>query len=226
LCKPSTPAVSEERQEARCKIAFLNLLERDPSFDAILKAYGEDPFASMVTDSDIEPFVDLDTASKNLIREFQRKPQLSVAFQTKQRDNSNPDDYRAEAILDYGISDRLTLTGNASYDLKNNIGQRDDQGGHIAGSLQFQPFLDKLKGPKPIRFTLAGEGTWMEGMSPIYKGQLKVNLPIPRLEALSGVEIPVSVTVSNRTELINETEVRGMIGFTVDTSHLLAALTH
>jgi hypothetical protein len=64
----------------------------------------------------------------------------------------------------------------------------------------------------------------MERMGPIYRGQLKVNLPIPRIESLAGFEIPLSLTIANRSELINETEVRGTIGFTVDTSQVLANL--
>jgi hypothetical protein len=34
----------------------------------------------------------------------------------------------------------------------------------------------------------------------------------------------VSFTVANRTELVDETEVRGLVGFSVDTTRLLAWL--
>jgi len=41
---------------------------------------------------------------------------------------------------------------------------------------------------------------------------------------LAGFELPLSITISNRTDLIDEVEVRGMVGFTIDTSQVLAAL--
>ena len=39
-----------------------------------------------------------------------------------------------------------------------------------------------------------------------------------------GIELPLSMTVANRTELIDEVVVRGLIGFTFDTTRLLALL--
>ena len=56
----------------------------------------------------------------------------------------------------------------------------------------------------------------MAEMEDTYKGQLKVTIPI-----FDGVELPVSLTVANRTELVKETEVLGLLGFTVDTTRLL-----
>ena len=41
---------------------------------------------------------------------------------------------------------------------------------------------------------------------------------------LAGLKVPVSVTFANRTELIDETEVRGQVGFTVDLSKFQKAL--
>ena len=52
-----------------------------------------------------------------------------------------------------------------------------------------------------------------------YQGQAKIILPV-----FEGVELPLSITVANRTELVKETNVRGQIGFTLDTSLLLNAL--
>jgi hypothetical protein len=45
-----------------------------------------------------------------------------------------------------------------------------------------------------------------------------LTVPLPR--PLAGMKIPVSLTLANRTELIDETEVRGNVGFTVDFSKL------
>jgi hypothetical protein len=119
------------------------------------------------------------------------------------------------------LNERLSITGNASYELKDTP-EETSQGGRAAAALVFQPFHDRLVGPKPLRVTLAAEGKWMENEQPSYKGQLKVNLPIPRVQWLSGFEIPISITVANRTELVDEQEVRGLVGFTIDTSQVLA----
>ena len=40
----------------------------------------------------------------------------------------------------------------------------------------------------------------------------------------SGMKVPVSVTASNRTELIKEKDVRGSIGLTVDLDVFMSAL--
>lgn len=49
-------------------------------------------------------------------------------------------------------------------------------------------------------------------------GQAKLTIPIKGL----GVKMPISVTLSNRTELIKEKEVRGNIGFTFDLDTIFA----
>jgi len=54
-------------------------------------------------------------------------------------------------------------------------------------------------------------------------GFFQAKLTIPLKD--SGVKVPLSVTASNRTELINEKDVRGSIGFTLDLDTLMSALT-
>jgi hypothetical protein len=48
--------------------------------------------------------------------------------------------------------------------------------------------------------------------------QAKVTIPI----GATGMKVPVSVTASNRTELIEENDVRGSIGFTLDLDALVS----
>jgi len=150
-----------------------------------------------------------------------------VSFTTKQRSGS-ADGYRGQLLFDYGLNPRLSLTANASFE--DVEGDNDAEmikagrGGRIAVGLQFEPLRDPLFGPKTVRITVSGEGKWVEHSGPTYKGQLKVNLPIPKVLWLTGLEIPLSITVANRSDLIDETEVAGRIGFTLDTSQLLAAI--
>jgi len=207
--------------ERRRKIAFINKLADKTVFTKALEALGPDPGKTFFTTEDIDALVRLDAAAREKIAAFRGQPQLSASLQTKQRDQQG-DDYRAEVIFDYGLNDRLALSLNGSYENKD--ADQREQGGRVAAAFHFEPFTDPLFGPKPLRFTLSGEGQWMEGTAPVYKGQLKLNLPIPRLLWLSGVELPLSVTIANRSDLVDETEVRGLIGFTVDTSQLLAAV--
>jgi hypothetical protein len=46
-------------------------------------------------------------------------------------------------------------------------------------------------------------------------------MPIP---GLSGFTLPFSITLANRTELIEEREIRGQVGFTLDISKLAKAV--
>ena len=54
----------------------------------------------------------------------------------------------------------------------------------------------------------------------IYVAQVKLTIPVKG----SGVKIPLSVTASNRTELIKEKNVRASFGFTFDLDPLIGGL--
>jgi hypothetical protein len=54
-------------------------------------------------------------------------------------------------------------------------------------------------------------------------GFFQAKLTIPLKD--SGVKVPLSVTASNRTELINEKDVRGSIGLTLDLDTFMSVLT-
>ena len=49
-------------------------------------------------------------------------------------------------------------------------------------------------------------------------GQFKITIPVKG----SGVKIPISLSVANRTDLIKETDVRGNVGVTLDLDSLFA----
>jgi len=64
-------------------------------------------------------------------------------------------------------------------------------------------------------------GTTLDTKGNITLAQLKLTVPVKG----SGVKIPLSITYSNRTELIKENEVRGNIGITFDIDSLFARLS-
>ena len=57
------------------------------------------------------------------------------------------------------------------------------------------------------------------GETPMYTAQAKLTIPL-----LPGFDIPISVSVANRSKFIKETEVKGRFGFTFDVSKALKAL--
>jgi hypothetical protein len=224
--KGKDPSLQLAAKERARRIEFLNLLGDPVFFPAFLAVLGDNAkqiAKESLGPEGVDPFVHLDDVAQQKIEEFQKAPQISFSFLTKQRSDGD-DDYQSQAIVDVGLARRLNLTANGSYEGKTKRLGSDENGGRVAAQLQFQPLPDNLSGPKPLRLSLGFDGAWMTSERPTYKGQIKINLPIPRIQALSGLEIPLSVTIANRSDLVNETEVRGLIGFTVDTSQVLAAL--
>jgi hypothetical protein len=74
--------------------------------------------------------------------------------------------------------------------------------------------------PDDVLTTSAATGTGMALKGNIAIGQAKFTIPVKG----SGVKIPLSLTVSNRTELIKETNVRGNIGITFDLDSIISRL--
>jgi hypothetical protein len=74
-----------------------------------------------------------------------------------------------------------------------------------------------LSGRGPVTFDLATEGDWMTKAKPTYKEQIKIKIPIA-----GGIDLPISVTFVNRNNLINERNVVGKFGFTLDTARLIS----
>jgi hypothetical protein len=170
-------------------------------------------------DARLDAFTNLNNASRRAIEKIRRAPQLSLSFQTRQQ-KAGPDDYTGEAIFDYGVHNRVNLTLNGGYFYKNSrlIGG-DLRGANFAGQLQFQMTPEKsLSGRSPLYFFLASEGNWASAVPFTYKLQGKVKIPL-----VDGIDFPISFTYANRTNLIDEKDVRGQFGFTFDTAKLLRA---
>jgi hypothetical protein len=167
---------------------------------------------------DTKAFENLDDVTRSAISRIRRAPQFSLYLLSKQR-REGIDEYMGEAIFDYGIVNRLNLTLNGSFNyLDSKLVGGDTRGGKFSGQLQFQLTNDDLVGKRPIFFYLSSEGDWQAGRSPILKTQAKFTLPIA-----DGFDLPLSVTYANRTELIDESTVKGQVGFSFDTARLIDA---
>lgn len=212
-------AAKEERGDpALVEDDFLNDELGDPAhLKALLDELGED-LVEGILDDGVDPSaeISLDEEVQREIREFGLQPRVALEFITKQQDGSE-DEYMAAAILDWKVPHApVKLTLNGGWEMKTQATGKDNQGGMAALSLDYQ-LLDDLSGARPIRFGLSGSAKWMREEGPQYKGQLKLAIPVPYLD---GFELPLSLTLANRTDLVDETDVRGLVGFTLDTAQL------
>ena len=65
----------------------------------------------------------------------------------------------------------------------------------------------------------AGTVMYLDEDSTIAVAQLKLTIPVKD----AGVKIPISITYANRTNLIEENEIRGSIGFSLDLDALFGS---
>jgi hypothetical protein len=174
-----------------------------------------------IVESGIDSQVDLQLTALEAFEKIRRRPQLSFSFQTKQRHEDGTDEYRAGLLYDVGVYQRLNFAANATFDYEDSqtLGG-DKRGGRLAIESYFH--LNKQRsiatGKDPITLSFEGEGKWMSAAKPTYVGQAKLTLPL-----FEGVTIPISISVANRSDLINESEVRGRFGFTFDLAKVLKA---
>jgi hypothetical protein len=169
-----------------------------------------------LTDAELVAFRNLNDDARKAVEAIRRAPQFSLAFTTKQR-RIGIDEYLATLIFDYGVADRINLTLNGAYSYNDSdIVGGDLRGFKFGGQLRFQLNRENLLGKKPLFFDVATQGSWMNNTDAIYKAQGKLTIPIA-----DGIDFPISVTYANRTNLIDEKEVRGQFGFSLDTARLM-----
>lgn len=193
-------------------------------FNDILKIVGDDGLKDIyqIIDNRVGLFSDLEAVVRAQIESIRRAPQFSVAFTSTTRAGKGVNEYVAESIFDYGVANRINLTLNNTFDYKDSkmVGGIS-RGSKFVGDVQFQLTPEKrLSGRGPVTFDVGAEGDWMSKASPTYKGQLKVKIPIA-----DGIDLPISVTFANRTDLVNERDVVGKFGFTFDTAKLFSFLS-
>jgi hypothetical protein len=158
-----------------------------------------------------------------------------VAFEyTNTRNVTSPNLSNFRLIAEKGPGGSIDATFNGSLTIFDKIPMgmtkrvRDFQ---FAG--QFDARIGNLLGTGNLIFFLSGKYerlmenatdpmgmTVMDTKGDIGVGQVGIKIPIPG----SGFRIPLSLSYSNRTELIKEKEVRGNIGFTFDLDTLFSKI--
>ncbi|MGH0034656.1 MAG: hypothetical protein ACQGVK_06475 [Myxococcota bacterium] len=218
-----------ELDDQTADAAFVNSLADPTRLAALLDAHGEELGRWIQEDyfSDpdrFEPFQTLDDQTRKQIEELRNGHRIAVDFLTKQRSGDLTDEYSARFIWDWSLDQHLSLVGNAAFNYQRISSNDDAYGGSLAARVDYTPFPKAAAfGPNPIRLSLSGEADWKSEKSDLYKGQLTLRIPLP-FEAAQGIEIPISLTLANRTELADDTDMRGMIGFSVDSSQLFGLL--
>ena len=145
---------------------------------------------------------------------------MSVSYTADIRDSKGNNNHRGELIFDYGLSDRINWTFNASGDYTDRKMAPDSKGGRAA--TEFQGDLTKSNtawGRTPIRLSFSGEAQWLTSQKPQYTFQAKLTIPLS-----AGIDLPIVYQYANRTALLNQTNSEAKLGLTVDISRLAEAL--
>jgi hypothetical protein len=165
---------------------------------------------------------DVSASQARLIRRVSRQPQLSLSYQATLRRADGDDEHAVVGILDVGASEHFSLTVNGAFTRVARTVLPSEHDVTVAAELDVRfragpRSLLELQRPRPA-MTLSGSfaATRHSSRPSTRKGQVKLNVPI----AL-GLSLPISITVANRSALIDERDVRGQVGLTVD----FAALT-
>jgi hypothetical protein len=168
----------------------------------------------------ISAFVNLDAVSKKVVSTIRSRPQLALQFTTTQRKGMRPDEYSGILTFDKGMG-TSSMTMNGSFVYKNNRIGRDSRGGKFAAGfhMPLQGFRP-LDYNDPLLLSVEADVTALTGTTPMYRAQARLTIPFTKLP---GVEIPISVSVANRTEFVKEKEVKGKFGITFDVSKALKA---
>lgn len=165
----------------------------------------------------IESFAAASRLAQQVIDEVQNIPQFAFVATLKQPDatSAKPNDtFVTELVFDKGMWTRATFSANAAYEWTEKGGDaQSDILWRFAAQLRYQ-LSSPLSGRSSF-LDFATEGKLKPGNDDIFKAQAKLTLPLG-----AGVAMPISVTYANREELIEESDVRGQIGFTVDFSKL------
>jgi hypothetical protein len=175
--------------------------------------------------SRVEPLVKLSEAAVGAVQRVNTGRQAAFMVSAKLADRGT-DKYNAMLILDYGPHSLIGLTANLGFDYLDIPNGNNSYGGILAGQIIYRFGLGEVRqtgvrelftGRDPVSVSVGVKANLMTDAKPIYQGQVKLKIPIT-----DGIELPISLSFANRTELIDESEVRGQIGFTIDTSRLIA----
>ncbi|HLG54843.1 MAG TPA: hypothetical protein VI485_05905 [Vicinamibacterales bacterium] len=180
------------------------------------------------------------SARSTILDAIEKRPLLSVEYvHQRQTLEAGWSTYR---FIGEGQKGRWDLTANAAY---TRYHHRPESGGSLFRDFQIGAAADRPLGNPALRgqstgpfanavlsiaflyerlsesaTVVFGDRTLSVPPGNLYLGQLRVTLPM----GAAGVKMPVSVTFSNRTELIEEKQVRANAGFTFNFDAVAAAI--
>lgn len=198
-----------------------------------------------IVQSDMKANLALHSGIAAAVEEVRTAPQFAVSIDGRlEEGEATTDVYRAAFVWEIGLksNSRWKFGGNvaAEYDDRDQdptaVTDEDDGYGVSVAALmeykiersRFNFFGGSRAGTKepvnaaiemPVRWVTSVKGEWKSEVEDNYSVQTKVVIPITK-----GLDMPISVTYASNPELIDEDEVRGQVGFTLDTSRLLDLL--
>jgi hypothetical protein len=171
----------------------------------------------------IENSMDAFSAERSTVRNtydrISKGMQMSASYTADIRDAKGNNTHRGELIFDYGLSDRINWTVNASADYTDRKMAADSKGGRVA--TEFQGDLTKsnpASSRTPIRLSFSGEAQWLSRQKPQYTFQTKLTIPLT-----AGIDLPIVYKYANRVALINQTDSEARLGLSIDVSRLAQA---
>lgn len=161
----------------------------------------------------------------DLVKEVNNRPQVAIEFLTTQRKGQAANDYMGVLTgnlgwqSDLGFADSIALTMNGGYDFKDQPMAKDSQGGKFGAEIRLFQASKELDRRVPWTVSIAGDGKWMTNTTPEYRAQGVFTIAL-----FNGVDLPLSVSWANKSEFVQESQVIGNVGFTVDIAKLAASL--
>ena len=225
------PAFIEWREETKRQVVKTPVDQLDAVLALRLEAFRQmtrSPATQAAVNRVVARTLDYLTGRRTLIENLLKTPLLVVEYSNNRPLNEpRTSDIRfvAEGPLFSGA-----LVANAAVNLFDTIPIGAERIRHLEGSLQWDLPLKYRTEQGAVVLTLAGRVQWLQSgvviqnaLVPDTKGtigvfQLKATVPI----AEGGLQIPISITWANRSELIKEKFVRGQVGMTFDLDSLIA----
>jgi len=145
---------------------------------------------------------------------------MSISYTAEIRDPKGNNNHRAELIFDYGLSQRINWTFNASADYTDRKMALDSKGGRAA--TEFRGNLTKSDSAwarGPIQLSFSGEAKWLTAQKPQYTFQAKLTIPLS-----AGIDLPIAYQYANRSAQLNQTSSEAHLGLSFDVSRLFQSL--
>jgi hypothetical protein len=206
------------------KLAFINSLADSAGLQAALQKGGKEALIEIdrAIEKHIAAFETLRTTVMELSAQARRRPLFAVSV-TGGAIGTEID--VARALLIYDVSrTRYDITVNAGYEFIRGGDDDLEEQNRIAAAAQFLWKItrdNRLDGRAVLSLAIAGSAAMslQDDNDPVFKLQARLLIPIT-----DGVNIPVSATWASRRDLIDESRLRGNVGFSVDLAQILAVL--